>query len=570
MFVLRKRNFVDYLIAAIIATVLFAGLKYRCIGRAVTGVSPYYSVWGYIVQDFLVWLILTFPLFFHNKLLRILSSLIFILFSANILFISKTGYPFSASLLTQAGDLMFIQTSISSPSVFRNLYILIGSTCIYAGFVAFITKFNMEKILRLVLISFIFLSVVSVSSYIFPRHNLIPRLASNVIVAIFNPPSTFQEILAKESFKHFKGSEWKRHTLNIKKKSRPKNIVLIIVETLKSGLPAETMPFLQKLSKQSKNFKNHHTSWPYSSKALFSVMCAQPPLPGNLIEMRLGMKFPCQNWLKFLQDNYKYRSYLGYTGDLRYDNMKTFFKQLGVNDLFDRHNLNKKKNYLASKLSIDDKSMVDKFNSWLNEQENPFTAIFITMNSHFPFWTPYKEFEYTEDPYLNSMRYQDEIIKSIYLSLQERGVLEETILVVTGDHGRREAGNQETLLPRSMFHIPLIIYDGGAAEEIAWPTNHYQIGSSLVKMATGSNFGYSELNLSSRAPVLSFFESTELSYTLLSEEMNIVFQGQEKVYLSKTNWPSSESDSCDLTSCRQYFEQFFNQLDNLRVIYEKK
>lgn len=566
---IKKNKIADFLVITLFSVIIFAGLKYGCISRGVNGVSPFYSIWGYVLQDYLVWMILSLPIFLIGGKILVLNLLIFISFAINIIFISKTGYPLSSSLLSQVGDLMTLQTSIASPSVYRNLYILIAASGLFLAALILVNLIDLTKWLRLIVFKFSILTVVILLSFFKPMHSQVPRFASNLLVAILNPPISFSEILTKDSLKGFTAAKWEKLSPS-KSNAVKKNVIIIVVETLTYNMPEETMPFLKSLEKKAENYQNHFTSWPFSSKSLFSLMCGQPPLPDSLIEMRLGMKFSCQNWMGYLINSEGYRSFLSYTGDLRYDNMQGFFEQIGIKDLFDRRNIENLKSYKSSKLSIDDQSMVDQFVKWKSKEEGPYVAMFVTMNSHFPFWTPHEEFEYSNDPYLNSMRYQDEIIKNIYNELEKTGELKNSLFIVTGDHGRREASSENSLLPKSMYHVPLLIINGEEKSDIGWPTNHYQIGSTILEKSVGVEFGIKDFNLKSKQPVFSFFISDEMIFTILSESKNTVFQGGEQIFSEVGSWPSSSSKSCLRKNCPEEFKKYHEYLSNLREIYEEK
>lgn len=570
---LKKEEILNYIVVAIFAALIFVGLKYRMIARSISGVSPLYSVWGYCFQDIIIWIILSAPILLFKKTFKLILLPIFFLFTVNIIFISKTGYPMSASLFSQMGDLMMLQTSISSPSVYRNFVLLGGSNLIFMIVVIFPFRKFIKKISIPIYTCAIFISIITLASTILPSHSKISRLSTNLLVALLKPPRSTKNILEKKIFKNFQFQKWEKEITKAGVSKR-KNIVLIIVETLKADIPnfKETMPFLFELSKSSKVYKKHYTPWPFSSKALFSIFCSQPPMLSSVIEMRIGTDYECQNWMGLLSRDYSYRGFLGYTGDLRYDNMKGFFSRLAPIDMFDRNNIGNAKNYVSNRLSLDDQAMIDQFLDWLDKDKRsiPFYANFITMNSHYPFWVPHKQFEKTKDPYRDALFYQDHIIKNIFNDLKKRDLLKNTIFVVTGDHGRREADLAKSMIPKSMYHVPLIWFEDNQTEEIFEPTSHYLIGSSLIKSAIGSYYGIKNFNLESKVPVFSFFESDELLFTILSQNKKMTYNGDETIFFSSKEWPNSQSDRCDFKNCQSLFGEFYEYFSNLEDIYENK
>jgi hypothetical protein len=567
----KKEAIQKYLVIAVFAALIFVGLKFRLISRTITDISPLYSIWGYCFQDILVWCLFSLPFFFFNKKYRLALVPVFFIFSVNIIFISKTGYPMSSSLFSQMGDLMMLQTSIHSPSVFRNFFILGTANLLFIiPFIPLIQK-KLIKVSKVFSIAFILILGVSLVSSIFPMHSKVSRLTTNILVAIFSPPNSTKEILTREEFKGLKTIKWQSKNQATSTSVKNKNIVIVIVETLKYNIPEfeRTMPFLYKLSKRSIVHEQHYTPWPFSSKALYSIFCSQPPQLSSVIEMRVSLSFDCQNWLGELINKNEYRGFVGYSGDLKYDNMGKYFSRMAKLDLYDRHNVENIKKYPANHLSIDDQALVDQFDRWLGDKKEPFVSVFITLNSHHPFWTPHKEFEKTKDKYKNTLSYQDHVINNLYNVLEKKNLLNDTILVITGDHGRREASAEKSMIPKSMYHVPLIWYENKLSRTINWPTSHYQIGPTLLKKAVGAEFGFYFSNFESQKPVFSFFQSDELAFTLLSKNLNMVYTGNNKIYFSKNDWPSSDAESCSVEQCPNKFDQFFNHISNVGLIYEK-
>lgn len=554
-----------YLATLQVAAVIFFILKFRFLARTLTDVNAFYVTWGYIFQDVMVWALISGIFFSKLKKYWLVMIPLIIPFLINILFISKTGYPMSRSLFSQMGDLVMLQTSIDSPSVFRNLFILIGSILISASSMMAIQKLNLEKFkIPILTTSVLLLGIVFISNFI-PQHQVINRFKGNIFVALASPPEKFNNILKDAVPEDESFNKWKtlKSTSNSEKK---KNIVVIVVETLKANVPKEVMPQLDEIRKQSISYNQHYTSWPFSSKSLYSLLCALPPIPSRIIEMRLASEVPCQNWIGELVENYGYRSLISYTGDLHYDNMKNFFNKIGVSESIDRHDLSKLSKYKENKLSIDDQSMVDHFEKWLQKNNDPFVSVFITMNSHFPFWDPDEEKKHS-DPYLNAMGYQDKIIGKFFNLIKHHNRLEETIFIITGDHGRRESSDK-FIIPPSMFHVPLIVFNGEGIGEVNDPSSHYEIGGEAIKLATGSQFGVEQFNLTSKKEVVLYFETNEFLMSLIGNRGQKILQQDGSIISHQPTWTEKNLNKCEkFSNCPEAYRSFYSMIKNLEEIF---
>lgn len=554
-----------YLATLQVATIIFFVLKFRFLARTLPDVNTFYVTWGYIFQDVMVWALVSAIFFSKLKKYWVVMIPLIIPFLINILFISKTGYPMSRSLFSQMGDLVMLQTSIDSPSVFRNLFILIGSIVVSALSILAIQKINLSKFKTLIIsTSSVVIGIVVFSNFL-PTHQPVNRFKGNIFVALASPPETFNNILKgvipeKENFKKWKSFK------PVSESRKKKNIIVIVVETLKANVPKEAMPRLDEIRKQSVSYNQHYTSWPFSSKSLYSLVCALPPIPSKIIEMRLASEVPCQNWIGELVGNHGYRSLISYTGDLHYDNMKNFFKKLGVNETIDRNELSKLNKYRENKLSLDDQSMVDHFEKWLQKSNEPFVSVFITMNSHFPFWDPDNEEKYKE-PYLNAMGYQDKIIGKFFNLIKHNNRLEETIFIVTGDHGRRES-NDGFLIPPSMYHVPLVVFNGEEIGEVNDPSSHYEIGGEAIRLATGNDFGIQEFNLASKKEVVLYFETNEFLMATIDNRGQKILQQDGSILTSESGWIEKNPNKCEnFSNCPEAYQTFHSMIKNLEEIF---
>jgi phosphoglycerol transferase MdoB-like AlkP superfamily enzyme len=300
-------------------------------------------------------------------------------------------------------------------------------------------------------------------------------------------------------------------------------------------------------------------------------MCGNYPAPNSIIETRLNKPELCQSWNSRFIKEMNYDNYLAHTGTLQYDNMKSLFENIGYTNIYDKTNIDLNNRFKENDLSIDDLSMNFHFSNWLSNREksSPFIASFITMNSHFPYWTPDKKFNISKNPYSNAMHYQDHFIGQVIKTLKQKKLYKNTIIIVTGDHGRRVSTSSQSIIPKSMYEVPLIIrLPQGAKREINYITNHAQIGGYLLEEVSGQPHGFTDMNLNIEKEHLIFFETDQIFYSLLSTEETSVLGPEGKIYSSSKGWPTFSSSKCDVKECPNNFNHYYTNLANLANWYD--
>lgn len=124
-------------------------------------------------------------------------------------------------------------------------------------------------------------------------------------------------------------------------------------------------------------------------------------------------------------------------------------------------------NYVTHDL-IEGERVVDDFLAWQEQLgDRPFFAFLNLFDAHAPFLPPrkfrslYGEEGRDYDRYLGAIRYMDGEVDRALRALDRRGVLSNTIVIVTSDHGEsfREHGlvGHGNGLYRNQLHVPLII-----------------------------------------------------------------------------------------------------------------
>jgi phosphoglycerol transferase MdoB-like AlkP superfamily enzyme len=135
-----------------------------------------------------------------------------------------------------------------------------------------------------------------------------------------------------------------------------------------------------------------------------------------------------------------------HSGDLAYTNQRAFLDHRGFDALIDYIDM---KAPVVSSWGSHDGALVDGVLKWIDEGgDQPFFVKAWTTQSHHPYEPapgvplidffkggPLPEDDYDLGRYLNTLHYTDSQLARLFAGLRERGLAEDTLVVVTGDHG---------------------------------------------------------------------------------------------------------------------------------------
>jgi arylsulfatase A-like enzyme len=131
-------------------------------------------------------------------------------------------------------------------------------------------------------------------------------------------------------------------------------------------------------------------------------------------------------------------------------------------------------------LSGDDFRMLGPMFDWVDEADSPFLLTMITTVSHDPFTVPKSFDEHPSEDrngqYLRAVEYGDRFLAAVIERLEMRGMLENTVLCVLGDHGecfRADARGGRWVPYEEVVRIPWVI---------RWP-HHVDAGSKIDSMS---------------------------------------------------------------------------------------
>lgn len=262
---------------------------------------------------------------------------------------------------------------------------------------------------------------------------------------------------------------------------KDKNLLVIQVEAMQGFVAdltvegKEVTPFLNTLKNNSFYFNNiyHQVAGGNTADAEFMLNNSMyPSVTGSV-----NYLYPVNKYLTLAnilsEEGYTSRSFHGYESS--FWNREAVYRNYGYDKFYSMNdfNLEEKRGWAISDDSFFKQSMD------ISAENDKFFSFLITLSSHHPYDSSSDieletgDFEGTQvGNYLKSMKYVDMSIESLFNYLEERNLLENTIVVIYGDHSglyQDQRGLVEKLLKldgsdldwNMIQKVPLWIYNGG-------------------------------------------------------------------------------------------------------------
>ncbi|MBN2105430.1 sulfatase-like hydrolase/transferase [bacterium] len=276
------------------------------------------------------------------------------------------------------------------------------------------------------------------------------------------------------------------------------NVLFIIIDTLRAdhlgcyGYNRNTSPNIDSLAENAIRFENAISAAPWTSPSIASMMTSQYPafMGFHHDPIEINDKFVTLAEI-FKQNNYKTKGIISHV----YLSSKLKFDQ-GF-DSFDEENA-------RDHSHISSASITDKAIAYLEENKNKKNFLFLhyfdphydyMLHETYNFLPEYNGCYYSGQPIENlrafapcmdkedieyiiglhdsEIAYTDEHIGRLFNKLKELDLFNNTLIIVTGDHGEEflERGDywigHATKLYQEMIHVPLIVKPPGATKSVA-------------------------------------------------------------------------------------------------------
>lgn len=274
------------------------------------------------------------------------------------------------------------------------------------------------------------------------------------------------------------------------------NVVLIFLESVSYqasalGDPDHTrMPHMVELAGQGAEFVSTHVPIPMTDKAFWAGLTGTTPdVQDDNVESVITDE-PYENLATILGRN-GYRTGFFEMSRGSFKCAPGLFVNLDFDWAWFRENLEDPSAHIAD-LNGDDFRMIEPMFEWVDSGDEPFLLMMITTVSHYPYEMPdWYEHEPTTDRhemYLQAVEFNDAFVAAVDAELAKRGLTDNTILCVMGDHGegfRPESRNGRWAPFEEIIRIPWVMRWPGhieAGARVDWPCSQMDVAPTILKL----------------------------------------------------------------------------------------
>jgi len=254
-------------------------------------------------------------------------------------------------------------------------------------------------------------------------------------------------------------------------------------------------PTLRRLRERSWVGLQHHSTYPFTSRAVFSLLTAWYPssFSDNFPSRKPERHFP--GIMASLKDKgymtaaYVPDAFTRLTDDPMYALVgidKRFYRDLVVSNT---HTAPVRDKIEHDRIALN--ALLKDMSAW-HKTNQRFAAVFQPQIGHGP-WPDVTESGIPASDLLARGRaliaFQDVWLAEIVEQLERAGRLDKTLIVVTGDHGIRtqleDPAFQVGMIQEDSFHVPILLYAPtvlSSRRDIPWLTSHIDVAPSLLDL----------------------------------------------------------------------------------------
>lgn len=257
------------------------------------------------------------------------------------------------------------------------------------------------------------------------------------------------------------------------------NVLFIVLESIRhdvvgayqqdSAARKSVTPFIDTLARQGWKVDRGYTTIPHTSKALVGIYCGTFPRFSPLISESEpgGLPFNC---LPKLLASTGYSTAHFQTAPAEFEDRTGLLNNLGFSTQVTQSNFPGDEWQRFGYIAMDDRAMVRPAVSWMKEQQasgKPFLASVLTVLTHHPYASPVSNRSIREAPdayksYMEALGYTDKVLEELFSEMKKSGLLDNTLVIITGDHG--EAFSEHGLITHNGvafeegMRVPMILW----------------------------------------------------------------------------------------------------------------
>jgi arylsulfatase A-like enzyme len=335
------------------------------------------------------------------------------------------------------------------------------------------------------------------------------------------------------------GGGWVNETIKtsqLSDNSTAPNVIVIVVDTLRAdhlssyGYERDTSPFMDSLAAEGVRFENaiSPSSWTQPSHAsmltgryTYEHHAETQPLDDTYPTIGEAMQANGYRTGAFSANTLFFTRRQGFgRGFLHFEDNYLSVSDAFLNSslygyLFDYYGLRKALNYEGVPYRRNAPDINQSVLSWIDRDDKPFFAFINYFDVHDPYTPPEpylsmyaptqgglingfveryhpdltpEQLQSEIDAYDGSINYVDDQIKALFVELEARGELDNTIVIITSDHGESlgEHGllQHSASLYRQEIHVPLIVWGAGvpAGKVIDTPVSTTALPATIMEI----------------------------------------------------------------------------------------
>ncbi len=262
-------------------------------------------------------------------------------------------------------------------------------------------------------------------------------------------------------------------------RTRPLNVVVVMLESVRADATTvysptlPTTPFLAELAKESLVVDDMYAVVPRTSAAWVAILAGRYPGSREVVKDYSG-RVPARRLDSSLPAILRGRGYSSAfvtPTSITYENDSDVVQSLGFEKVVTVQDIAGPSSGWVTPFGWEDRTALAPIHHWLDErvqQRGPFVLAVMTNVGHYPYGLPvgyavrhYPSRTPEHEAYLNCVRYIDDYLRELVDSLRVRNLLENTVLIVVGDHGEefQEHGGivHGFALYDEVLHVPMLV-----------------------------------------------------------------------------------------------------------------
>lgn len=280
---------------------------------------------------------------------------------------------------------------------------------------------------------------------------------------------------------------------------RPRNVVFILLEstgayaTTPYNSRATTTPALARWAERGTLVESAHAVVPHTSKALVAILCGFAPRIGVRITEALPGGLPGRCLPDLLREQ-GYASAFMQSARGSFEHRADLVAALGFERFEHSGSLPAEGFEQANYFAHEDDILRAPARAFVEESlaaERPFVLTLLTGATHHDYRAVRRHGTQAHDPsdatrnrWLNAVRRQDHFMDDVLSDLQALGALDDTLVVIVGDHGEAfgEHGlrTHDEVPYQEVLHVPLLLLDGEPPGRVRGPVTQLDIVPTVL------------------------------------------------------------------------------------------